>query len=443
MQAEDNSEKSPLDLSPPPVLPPAPTDCFSRDEVLDEVLDLTDQVASTALFGSIGVGKSCVALTLLHHNRTKTKFGRNRHFMPCGNLTNSLEDFLERLSEAIGISRAADIGQLRAHLESSPPLILLLDGVDLILDPPVSGDEEISAMIEELGSYEHVCLVTTCRMYPDIHGFHRVEVPTLSEDGAREAFYNLCALGRSSAVDNLIRNLDFHPLPLNLLASSARENNWDATMLLKAWDDNQANELQTNYQQRLKDVVEISFRSPTIQNLGTTARGVLVGIAAFPNGIGEGRLESTLPSITEVGAAVDVLCKFSLLYRQDGHVKMLSPLRSYFLDSAFSSPQHPETIPWDASCNPAKACMFFSFHLFCCRGVTDFVGPPVYTAGPPKCKPPKMTKPSTLPLNVNRSLIPRSIKSKHCGSRLFEGFHSSIRRIPCLIVPRWETRRPR
>ena len=31
-------------------------------------------------------------------------------------------------------------------------------------------------MIEELGSYPHVCLVTTSRMDPDIPGFHRIEV---------------------------------------------------------------------------------------------------------------------------------------------------------------------------------------------------------------------------------------------------------------------------
>ena len=148
------------------------------------MLDLTDKVASAALFGSIGVGKSFVARTLLHHDRTKSKFGDNRHVMRCDDLMSSLDNFLERLSDVINTDRTTSTEQLRSHLESSPPLILLLDGVDLILDPLAHESEEISATIEELGSYPHICLVTTSRMDPGIHGFHRIEVPTPSEDDA-------------------------------------------------------------------------------------------------------------------------------------------------------------------------------------------------------------------------------------------------------------------
>jgi len=357
--------RSLLELSPFPALPQAPTNCFSREEITNEVLDLTDQVSSTALFGSIGVGKSFVALTLLHHDRTKAKFGGKRHFMRCDSLTNPLEDFLEHLSDAIGANRTTNIGQLRSHLESSPPLILLLDGVDLIIDPQTPKAEEISAIIVEFGCYEHVCLVTTSRTYPEIPGFHRVEVPTLSEDGARETFYGLCNLGRSPVVDDLIVGLDFHPLSIDLLASSVRENGWDETALLKAWDDSQTSVLKQNYHQRLKDTMELSFRSPTIQKLGTTARDVLGAVAAFPDGIREHVLGNTFAGTTEVGVTVDVLCRFSLIYRQDGLVKMLSPFRFYFLESMLEPAQSMQVLHCNATnCSAAKACLSFSFHLF-------------------------------------------------------------------------------
>jgi hypothetical protein len=102
----ETGKESPRSSSEPfPALPQAPTNCFSREEIVDEILFLTDQVASTALYGSIGVGKSFVALTVLHHDRTKATFGRNRHFMRCDDITNSLEGFLERLSDAIGTDR--------------------------------------------------------------------------------------------------------------------------------------------------------------------------------------------------------------------------------------------------------------------------------------------------------------------------------------------------
>jgi len=415
--------RSPLEHSPIPALPPTPANRFSREKIANEILDLTDHVASTALFGPIGVGKSFVALALLHDDRTRVKFGRNRHFMRCDNLTNSLEGFLERLSDAIGIDRTTDIGQLRSHLESSPPLILLLDGVDSVLDPLAPEAEEISATIEEFGSYRNICLLTTSRMHPEIPGFHRVEVPTLSGDGARDAFYGLCHLGRSPVVDDLIAILDFHPLFIDLLTTAVRENGWDDSTLMKAWDNDQIGTLKTQYQQSLKDAVESSFRSPTIRKLGSTARDTLNAIAAFPGGIEECRLENIFPGITGVGVAADGLCKFSLIYRQGGFVKMLSPFRLYFLDSMLEPARHVEVIPWDADCNPAKACMSFSPGLFYSHRVTLFQGLPIYTAGPPERKPPKKTKPPSSSIGVIGSRNPQSPKRSERGNFwLFESF---------------------
>ena len=284
--------------------------------------------------------------------------------MRCNDLANSLGGFLECLSDAIGTSRATDIGQLRSHLGSSPPLILILDGVDHILDPLAPEAEEIFAVIEELGCYRHLCLFTTSRMYPEITSFRRVEVPTLSEEDARDGFYGLCHLGRSSVVDDLIAGLDFHPLSIDLLATAVLENGWDEPTLLKEWNDDQTGLLKARYQQRLKDAVEPSFGSPTIQRLGNTARDVLQAIAAFPHGVEERRLEHIFSSMAEVGVAVDVFCKFSLLYRQDGFVKMLSPFRFYFLDSMLEPTQHVEVIRWGDDCSPELVCM--SFHTMCC-----------------------------------------------------------------------------
>jgi len=354
---------------------------------VNEILDLTDQLASITMFGPIGIGKSFVALTLFHHNQTQVKFGRNRYFMRCGDITNSLEGFLECLSDAICTTRTTDVAQLRSHVQSSPPLLLLLDGVDFILDPLATGAEDISAIIEEFGSYNHVCLVTTSRMDPDIHGFHRVDVPTLCEDDALDGFYGLCNLGRSPAVDELIAGLDCHPLSIDLLANSVRENGWDEEILLKAWVDDQGSALQTNYYQTMKDTVEPSLRSPTIQDLGTAVRDALEAIAVFPGGVRESALDRMFPGIVGVGKVVAVLCDFSLLYRKDGFVNMLSPFRFYFLESmqtavytagsdtacdhiddeaTRSDATHDQATDGTPSvpCYPAKACPSFSFHLF-------------------------------------------------------------------------------
>lgn len=334
------------------ILPPAPLDWFSR--IMNEILDLTDQVASVALFGSIGVGKSFIARAILDHDRTKATFDENCHFMHCEDLQHSSEAFLGRMSEVVHV----DVAQLQAHFESSSPLVLVLDGVDSFLDSPTPGAEEIRAMIEEFGSHEHVCLVTTSRVYPDIHGFHRINIPTPPEDGARDIFHSLCNLGPSSAVDTLITRLDFHPLSIELLAGAVRENNWDESTLLKVWND-ETSVLKTTYYQRLKDVVEPMFCFPTIKELGATARDVLGAIASFPSGIEEGKLGGIFHGTSGVGEVVDVLCKFSLASRRDGFVRMLSPFQFYFLESMLVTAATGEVIKWGPDCMPAKACTSF------------------------------------------------------------------------------------
>ena len=344
---------------------------------MTEISDLTDQLVSVALYGPIGVGKSFVARAVLDHDQTKAKFGQNSHFVHFDDPKVSLEGFLERLSGVIQTSRINSVEQLRSHLESSPPMILLLDGVDFIFDQSTTESEAILEAIEEFGSYDHVCLVTTSRIYPDIHGFHRVEVQTLSEDGAQGTFYDLCNLGRSPAVNTLIARLDFHPLFIDLLASFVRENDWDELALLKAWGGDQTSALKNRYYQKLKDTIEPMLCSPTIKKLGTIARDVLEAIASFPSGLKEHELKNIFHKTAGIGEVVDVLCKFSFVHRREGSVGMLSPFQFYFLESMLVLAEAEEVISvsWGPNCMPAEACMLFSCP-FCGRVLTSLKGSP-------------------------------------------------------------------
>ncbi|KAF9792029.1 kinase-like domain-containing protein [Thelephora terrestris] len=347
-----------------PVLPPASSDWFLQ--ITNEILDLTDQVASVALFGPIGAGKTFVAHSVLENNRTKAKFGENRYFMCCDGLENSLEGFIKRLSYTIH----TDATQLESHLRSSPPIILLLDGVDFVLDPLAPEVEEIYAMIEDFGSYENVCLVTTSRIYPDIHGFHRVEVPTPTEGGARDIFYSLCNLARSPTVDTLIAKLDFHLFSVELFARTISKNSWDEQTLLKMWDDPKG-VLRKTYYETLKDTIEPVFCFPRVKELGPKARDVLEAIASFRSGIGEDQLERIFHGTGGVREVVDVLCRFSLVHRRGGALKMLSPLQFYFLESMIVNAETEEVTK--PVCMAAQGGMS-SLGLLHGRRVTFFFG---------------------------------------------------------------------
>ena len=329
---------------------------FSREETLHKVLDLTDQATPVALFGSIGIGKSFVARAVLDDDRTKAKFGEDRYSMRC-HLTTSLKEFLVHLSSVI----KTDVKLLWQRLRSSSPLILVLEDVDRMLDPLNPDSQEILATVGQFGGYEHVCLLTTSMLYPEIRGFHQVEVPTLSKEGAQDIFYNLCSIERSPAVDNLITILDFHPLSIELLANCVRENNWDELTLLKEWDDDQMGVVRTSYDRRLRDIIEPVLSFPLIERFGNTSRDVLEEIAASPDGVEERELEKELGDIGEV---VDALCKLPLTYRRNGVVNMLFPIRSYFLEFAFVPAETEEIIPRGDDCMPSRARKPFSFYRF-------------------------------------------------------------------------------
>ena len=314
-------------------LPEAPTNFFGRDVIIKDLLGFAERSESITLLGAGGVGKTAITLTLLHHLRTLARFGRHRHFMRCHDLESSLDGFLSRLFEAIGAPHLEDTAQLQSHLSFSPPRILVLDGVESILDPLAPGAAEITSAIEELGRCENLCLLVTSKMDARITDSRRIEVPTLSSTGAQDVFYSRCRLRRSVEVDDIIEELDCHPLSLDLLASTAQENHWDEGMLLEAWDGQKTNILKAYGRQSLEDNIMSALATPTIQARRMIVFETLRALAALPGGVEESKLENTFAEISGIGNTIDALCEFSLVYRRDGFFKMLSPFRLYFLAS--------------------------------------------------------------------------------------------------------------
>lgn len=325
-------------------LPAAPENFQGRDDVVRQAVDLLNlnEQARVFMSGPGGIGKTSLALTVVHNGRVVNRFGSRRYWVPCDQAP-SAAAFIQLVARSLEVVLAPGsrdpfkdlVSSLRASQQE--PRLLILDNFETTWD--TNEQPEVDQILCNLSALPGISILMTTRDTESTAfslDWSRPPLPPLGQlplEAARAAYlHRLPEAIHDDQLDALLLAIDCYPLAIKLMVSQG-ELGENPTSLLKRWEAEESKLLTRGRDKgrNLEVSIELSLKSGSMRD-NPGALEVLSILALLP----AGATIDMLPQIPDLPHHLDTLIKASLASRRTpSRITTLSPIRAYVLR------QHP------------------------------------------------------------------------------------------------------
>ncbi|KAJ7736010.1 hypothetical protein DFH07DRAFT_966971 [Mycena maculata] len=325
-----------LSLSTLSLLPAPPQIFHGRENKLCTIVhDLLHKPrAHIAILGPGGIGKSSLALAVLHVDQIFHVFP-DQYFIPCDS-AHSVTDLVGLLTSHFSIEGKPTKAVLKHLTRLAGPVLLILDNTEMCWEP-LHSRGEVEDFLSHLADIKHLGLIVTMRGAERPSGVQWTRpflpvFPTLSPSAAREVFMDIAddSVERDDKVDNILALTDHLPLATSLVASLVAIEGWDS--VIKCWKAEGTSILSdgANRRSNLNTSIAISLSSPRFTS-NAEAKDLLALLAMLPDSISIMTLDQITESFPQMSRCMTTLRRTALVVTSDNgrHITTLVPIGEY------------------------------------------------------------------------------------------------------------------
>ncbi|KZS87438.1 hypothetical protein SISNIDRAFT_460840, partial [Sistotremastrum niveocremeum HHB9708] len=325
------------DRIPRSLLPPPPQVFHGRDAFIEQAIGQLSKSASAycAIIGPGGIGKSSLALKIVHEPRIVNIFGDSRHFISCESVTDS-ETLISTLANHFDMKADAFVQDFVRVLDTSRTrALIVLDNFETPWE--ISSERsQVEEILAKLSVSPQLSIVVTMRGAERPLGiaWTRPFLPPLSlldPDSAKEVFVSISDVPEDDPnLPDLLRLIDYVPLAIVLMANLAQFSS--CANLIDLWNEQKTAFLSRGNPSRQSSLdisLQISLSSERLQTT-PEAFEVLQMLSLLPDGVAMPELLSMAPSAFNLAPAVSALRRVALIYDDvNQRLRLLSPVREF------------------------------------------------------------------------------------------------------------------